>query len=164
MIFHRRGTGGRERGADKAVCLSVCLWGWRKVRHDIGASLSEGDLGVFCNNRRQGKRAMQSAGTKMAFHLHFSSFYHIHTCPRWQRLASSNTQDFKRDKHLCSFNLPILVFRNGPASVSVLGLFLLELPAIFFVSVFFPCSQSSQNISHPFMMCQIQTMLLINGT
>lgn len=106
---------------------------------------------------------MQSAGTKMAFHLHFSSFYHIHTYPRWQRLASSNMQDFKRDKHLCSFNLPILVWRNGPDSVSVLGLFWLELPAIFFVSVFFLFSQSSQNISHPFMICRIKTMLLING-
>lgn len=51
------------------------------------------------------KRAMQSAGTKMAFHLHFSSLDHIHTCPRWRRLTSSNTQDFQRNKHLYSFNL-----------------------------------------------------------
>lgn len=59
--------------------------------------LSERDLGVFCNNRDREWRAMQSAGTKMAFHLHFSSLYHIHTCPRWQRLTSSNKQDLKRD-------------------------------------------------------------------
>lgn len=46
MVFHGRGTGGRE--GPIGLCQSPC--GWRNVRNDIGTSPSEGDLGAVCKN------------------------------------------------------------------------------------------------------------------
>lgn len=107
-------TDGGQGGSVGPIRLCQCPCGWRKVLNDIGTSIWE-RLGSVLLQQRQGKRERcNQLALKWPFiciSAAFTIFTHV---PDGTDSHPQISKNLKRDIHLYSFNLPILVWRNGP--------------------------------------------------